>query len=62
MPIYQYQCQKCNAIFEKLLTKPSNKIMKCPKCDANSQKIPARMTFVLGDGGVGWAKDGYSKK
>jgi putative FmdB family regulatory protein len=60
MPIYQYQCEKCNTIFEKLLKKQSNKKANCPDCEGMAVKIPGKTTFVLK--GSGWATDGYSPK
>lgn len=60
MPIYQYQCEFCETIFEQLFNKPSDKKIECPKCKRSAKKIPARSTFVLK--GCGWASDGYNSK
>ena len=60
MPIYQYQCEKCNTIFEELLNKPSDKKGKCPNCESPSKKIPTNITFILK--GPGWAADSYTPK
>ena len=32
MPIFEYQCQTCGQIFEKIRSAPSEH-EKCPKCD-----------------------------
>ncbi len=32
MPIYEYQCSKCNNEFEKLIFKGEEDDITCPKC------------------------------
>ncbi|MCP3899030.1 MAG: zinc ribbon domain-containing protein, partial [Desulfobacteraceae bacterium] len=32
MPIYEYQCNKCNKEFEKLIFKGEEDDITCPKC------------------------------
>jgi len=35
MPIYEYQCQKCGIIFEKIqIAKEGEEPLKCPTCGA----------------------------
>ena len=36
MPIYEYQCQKCGIIFEKIqIAKEGEEPLKCPTCGAD---------------------------
>ncbi|MFQ5843040.1 MAG: zinc ribbon domain-containing protein [Thermodesulfobacteriota bacterium] len=37
MPIYEYQCQKCDHCFEKLVLK-GNESIECPQCQTRSVK------------------------
>ena len=63
-PIYEYKCNKCGKIFEKLMPmqddKADNKYMRCPCCQDIGVKIPSINHFILK--GTGWSKDGYWKK
>ena len=35
MPIFEYECQGCGHIFEKLLlTRNGSKVLPCPRCQA----------------------------
>jgi putative FmdB family regulatory protein len=37
MPIYEYRCQKCGIVFEKIqITKEGEEPLKCPTCGADS--------------------------
>jgi putative FmdB family regulatory protein len=37
MPIYEYRCQKCRIVFEKIqITKEGEEPLKCPSCGAGS--------------------------
>jgi len=44
MPIYEYQCQKCEHFFEKLVLK-GNEPIACPKCHTGGVK---KMMSVCG--------------
>jgi len=60
MPVYEYQCIKCNKIFEKFQNiKNIKKTITC-ECGSTAKKIISNTSFVLT--GKGWAKDGYSKE
>ena len=54
MPIYEFQCSKCNKKFEKILSiSESNKKIKCDCCkDAFAKKIVSAPSFRLE--GKGW--------
>lgn len=38
MPIYEYRCNKCNAVFEKLVKNSAENPEHCPKCGATQLK------------------------
>lgn len=58
MPVYEYECQECNKVFEvqqKIADKP---LSNCPKCQAPVKKLMSMTSFQLKGGG--WYADGYS--
>jgi putative FmdB family regulatory protein len=58
MPVYEYECQKCNKVFEvqqKIADKP---LSDCPECQAPVKKLMSMSSFQLKGGG--WYADGYS--
>ena len=65
MPTYNYYCDVHKEVEYEHSIK--DKIDFCPKC--KELGIESKMTrlislnsgFILGTGGVGWAKEGYSK-
>lgn len=58
MPIYEYQCEKCKMITEKIQSY-DGKAPKCGKCKIKTHRVISRTSFALK--GEGWAKDGYAK-
>lgn len=49
MPIYEYECKKCNDKFEFLMLRKDEEI-KCPKCGSqNATKIFSSFAFTGGD-------------
>jgi putative FmdB family regulatory protein len=52
MPVYQYNCKKCNAAFEQI--KPSDQahvLEPCPNCNSDTQQTFAPTpTIFKGDG------------
>lgn len=58
MPVYEYECQECNKVFEvqqKIADKP---LSNCPECQAPVKKLMSMSSFQLKGGG--WYADGYS--
>jgi putative FmdB family regulatory protein len=59
--IYEYECTECKKVFERW----SNKTREmdwtefCTHCGGIGHRIISPTSFVLKEGGVGWAKDGY---
>ena len=58
MPIYEYQCPKCQHTFEEWV-KASDSLGQepCPKCGESSPRIMSQTSFVLKGGG--WYVDDY---
>ena len=60
MPIYEYECQKCDHKFEVFLIKSDDKA-ECPQCGAQEpiieKQIPKLTSAILK--GTGWYRDGY---
>jgi putative FmdB family regulatory protein len=60
MPIYEYQCRKCNAhveILQKITDKP---LTKCGKCGGRLEKQWSSTSFQLK--GTGWYVTDYAAK
>jgi putative FmdB family regulatory protein len=47
MPIYEYQCRSCGAVFQTLIMKAKEeRSLKCPRCDASRPKrIISRVAY-----------------
>jgi putative FmdB family regulatory protein len=63
MPIYEYECEKCRAVFERWSKhiRDMEWTELCPHDGGTGHRIISNSSFILKDGGVGWAKDGYDR-
>jgi len=59
MPIYTYECSRCNDVFETTQGINDKPLKRHKDCGGNLQRIISNTSFVLK--GSGWFKDGYSK-
>jgi len=60
MPIYEYACEKCGHLFEKLVSIGAE-APPCPECEAREvRKRVSASGFILK--GSGWYKDHYGLK
>ncbi|MBW1842184.1 MAG: zinc ribbon domain-containing protein [Deltaproteobacteria bacterium] len=60
MPIYEYECTKCNRI-EEVLQKFSDKpFTKCKHCSGKLQKLISQSSFHLK--GTGWYVTDYANR
>jgi putative FmdB family regulatory protein len=59
MPIYEYKCDSCGAITERLQKMSDKPLKKCPKCGGSVEKIISRTSFHLK--GSGWYVTDYGK-
>lgn len=60
MPIYEYQCHKCQSLFEEWQSGFEEIEMECPECGAQSKRLISHSSFHLK--GTGWYADGYGGK
>ena len=61
MPIYEYECAKCDKIFEELQSFSDPDIKKCPHCKGGKvKKLISLSSFQLK--GDGWYSTDYSRK
>jgi len=47
MPIYEYQCKKCDKIFELFQKIPGEPTQKCKLCSGEGKKIISSSRFIL---------------
>lgn len=60
MPIYEYKCEACEHIFEKLVLK-SDETVVCPMCDSmKTTKLMSSAAFIGGSSGVSCSSGGAS--
>jgi len=59
MPIYEYKCDSCGQVTEKLQKMSDAPLKKCPHCGGKVGKIFSRTSFQLK--GSGWYVTDYGK-
>ncbi len=59
MPIYEYQCEKCENQFEMLQKITAEPLKECPDCSGPVHKLISSTSFVLKGGG--WYATEYGK-
>jgi putative FmdB family regulatory protein len=58
MPIYEFQCEKCEEVFALTMKMSDPHPESCPKCSQTPvRKLLSRTSFLLK--GSGWYSDGY---
>lgn len=60
MPIYEYQCGKCDKISEVLQKITDKPLAKCPSCGGKAKRLMSRNSFQLK--GDGWYVTDYKDK
>jgi putative FmdB family regulatory protein len=58
MPVYEYECNACQKIFEIQQRIADAPISVCPSCNGEVRKLISMSSFQLKGGG--WYTDGYS--
>lgn len=49
MPIYEYQCQDCQELFERLCVSGDDEPIRCPKCGSvDTKKLLSSGSFMKG--------------
>ncbi len=60
MPIYEYSCEGCQQVFEKMQKISDSGSITCPHCGTSSTKrLVSRTSFQLK--GTGWYQTDYKK-
>lgn len=59
MPIYEYRCTACGAVFEKIQRLGDPPLDSCEECQGALEKLVSRTAFLLKGGG--WYASGYTK-
>ena len=59
MPIYEYECEKCNAVFEAMQSISSKPLKKCnkPSCKGKVHRLVSASGFIFK--GSGWFTSEY---
>ncbi len=60
MPIYEYECNKCEGVFEILQGFNDKPVRKCEECGGRLKRIISVSAFHLK--GSGWYETDYGKK
>ena len=60
MPIYIYECEKCEKVEEKIQKMSDPPLKKCEECGGKLDKLMGNPSFRLK--GSGWYRDGYASK
>jgi putative FmdB family regulatory protein len=51
MPIYEYQCEKCRSVFERLTFKGDEEEIQCPECGKTEvARVLSATSFMSGSG------------
>ena len=58
MPIYEFRCEACENLFERILPIGHRGAKPCPQCGRRARRVISRSSFQLK--GSGWYKDLYS--
>ncbi len=60
MPLYEYRCQKCGAVIEKIQKFSDAPLLKCEECGGRLEKLlsPPAIQFK----GSGWYVTDYGRK
>ena len=58
MPVYEYECQECDKVFEVQQKIADDPLSECPQCHGSVKKLMSMSSFQLKGGG--WYADGYS--
>ena len=57
MPIYEFRCESCDAVFEQIRPIGAADEEPCPECGARARRLISRSSFQLK--GSGWYATDY---
>lgn len=58
MPVYEYECNECEKVFEVQQRISDDPLKTCPECQGQVRKLVSMTSFQLKGGG--WYADGYT--
>lgn len=58
MPVYEYECDNCQNVFEVQQKIADPPLRSCPSCQGSVRKLMSMTSFQLKGGG--WYADGYA--
>jgi putative FmdB family regulatory protein len=51
MPIYEYRCEKCQSVFERITFKGDEEEIQCPECGKTEvARVMSATSFMSGSG------------
>jgi len=59
MPLYEYECSKCNKVHEVIQKLSDAPLGQCPVCGGEVRKLMSNTSFMLK--GTGWYATDYKK-
>ncbi|NBU20846.1 zinc ribbon domain-containing protein [bacterium] len=59
MPLYEYQCEKCEKVHELMQKFSDSPLESCPDCQGKVSKLMSRTSFALK--GSGWYTTDYKR-
>jgi putative FmdB family regulatory protein len=59
MPLYEYQCEKCEKVHEMMQKFSDPPLENCPECQGKVSKLMSRTSFALKGGG--WYTTDYKR-
>ena len=57
MPTYEYECQKCNHLFERFQNMSDERIKTCPKCRGKVKRLLGAGAGIIFKGSGWYVKD-----
>ncbi|MBI4333403.1 MAG: zinc ribbon domain-containing protein [Chloroflexi bacterium] len=55
MPVYEYKCSRCSAVFEKLVRLSEEDELRCPVCDSAAvEKLVSKVSPLGEEDSSGW--------
>lgn len=60
MPLYEYECPKCEKVHEVIQKFSDAPLTQCPVCNGPVQKLMSTNSFALK--GTGWYTTDYKRK
>jgi len=60
MPMYEYECKKCEYVFEELQKMTDKPLKRCPECGEKKSLVKLLSSSALKFNGEGWTPKFYN--